>query len=82
MLFLGNEKYPTQDSYRKLIADNSGSSNAYTDKDKTVYMFQSSNSGFYKVLDCFANFFVAPLFTDSCTEREMKAVDSEHNKNL
>jgi len=30
----------------------------------------------------FAQFFIAPLFTDSCTERELNAVDSENRKNL
>ncbi|KAJ1334843.1 hypothetical protein BSLG_007997 [Batrachochytrium salamandrivorans] len=29
-----------------------------------------------------SQFFIAPLFSDSCTERELNAVDSEHKKNL
>ena len=34
-----------------------------------------------QVLDMFAQFFVAPLFTESATERELKAVDAEDSKN-
>jgi len=33
-------------------------------------------------LDRFAQFFIAPLFTESATAREMQAVDSENNKNI
>ena len=33
-------------------------------------------------LDRFAQFFLCPLFSESATEREMKAVDSENSKNL
>lgn len=33
-------------------------------------------------LDRFAQFFIAPLFTDSATDREINAVNSEHEKNL
>lgn len=33
-------------------------------------------------LDRFAQFFIGPLFTDSATDREINAVNSEHEKNL
>ncbi|KAI9920702.1 hypothetical protein PsorP6_000047 [Peronosclerospora sorghi] len=33
-------------------------------------------------LDRCAQFFVAPLFTPSATERELQAVNAEHSKNL
>ncbi len=33
-------------------------------------------------LDRFSHFFIDPLFSESCTERELRAVDSEHKKNL
>ena len=32
-------------------------------------------------LDRFSQFFVGPLFTESATDRELQAVDSEHSKN-
>lgn len=36
----------------------------------------------YEALSRFSQFFIAPLFTESATERELKAVDSEHQKNV
>jgi len=33
-------------------------------------------------LDRFSQFFIAPLFLADCTDRELRAVDSEHKKNL
>lgn len=30
----------------------------------------------------FAQFFLCPLFDESCKDREVNAVDSEHEKNL
>lgn len=33
-------------------------------------------------LDRFAQFFLKPLFTESATDREVNAVDSEHVKNI
>jgi len=35
-----------------------------------------------EALDRLAQFFISPLFTESATEREMQAVDSEYQKNL
>jgi insulysin len=48
----------------------------------TYYYFSVSNKGLEGALDRFSEFFKNPLFTESCTEREMNAVDSEHRKNL
>jgi secreted Zn-dependent insulinase-like peptidase len=33
-------------------------------------------------LDRFAQFFAAPLFSESATGRELNAIDSEHAKNI
>lgn len=95
MLFLGTEKYPDEGSYRKFLAENSGVSNAYTAMEDTNYHFQlvvppndlkSDNPAhvprFKEALDRFSQFFSAPLFTESATERELNAIDSEHQKNL
>ena len=82
MLFLGTEKYPNQDEYRTFLSQNSGNSNAYTSATNTNYHFEVANSGFRQGLDIFAQFFLSPRFTETLTERELKAVDSEHKKNL
>ena len=54
MLFMGTEKYPSENEYSEYIANNGGMSNAYTSLTDTNYHFDSSNEGFYGALDRFA----------------------------
>mmetsp|Transcript_6485 Transcript_6485/g.11584 ORF Transcript_6485/g.11584 Transcript_6485/m.11584 type:complete len:998 (-) Transcript_6485:512-3505(-) len=82
MLFLGTEKYPDEGSYRQFLAENGGDSNAYTSMENTNYHFHVVASKLLPALDRFSQFFICPLFTASATDRELKAVDSEHQKNL
>lgn len=62
--------------------ENGGSSNASTYADNTKYYFDIVPSQLEGALDRFAQFFIAPLFTESATDREINAVDSEHDKNI
>ena len=48
----------------------------------TNYKFEVLADHAEKAVDIFSNFFVAPLFTSSGTEREVQAVSSENSKNL
>ena len=48
----------------------------------TNYKFEVLADHAEKVVDIFSNFFIAPLFTQSGTGREVQAVDSENSKNL
>ena len=82
MLFLGTEKYPDEKSYSDYLTANGGSSNAYTMSESTNYHFDVDHGHLEGALDRFAQFFLAPLFTESSTLREMNAVDSENQKNL
>jgi len=82
MLFLGTEKYPDESSYKKFLSSHGGRSNAFTSATDTNFYFDIGPSYLQGALDRFSQFFIAPLLTPSATEREMKAVDSEHSKNL
>ncbi|OUW62229.1 MAG: hypothetical protein CBD58_02135 [bacterium TMED198] len=82
MLFLGTEKYPNVDDYSSYLAQNGGYSNAYTTSNHTNYHFEVYHNSFEGAIDRFSQFFISPLFTDEFTEREMNAVNSEHQKNL
>lgn len=82
MLFLGTKKYPKEGDYKDYLAANNGSSNAYTAYDHTNYFFEIKTDAFEGALDRFSRFFIDPLLTDSGSEREVNAVDSEHSKNL
>jgi len=79
MLFLGTEKYPDENSYSAFLSAHGGSSNAYTDQDHTNYFFDVNQEHLEGALDRFSQFFISPLFTESATDREMQAVDSEHH---
>ncbi|SVC52042.1 uncharacterized protein METZ01_LOCUS304896, partial [marine metagenome] len=81
MLFLGTKKYPEVGSFKKFLDEHSGGSNAYTGGDITNYFFQVSHDGFGIALDRFSDFFKAPLFEKKYSEREVKAVNNEHQKN-
>lgn len=82
MLFLGTEKYPEENHYKKFLMSHGGSSNAATSEDYTYYYFELKNEAFPTAVDIFSQFFKNPLFTESATDREMNAVDSEFKKNL
>jgi len=82
MLFLGTKKYPVESEYAEYLASHGGSSNAYTDNEDTVYYFDINVDHLDEGLERFSDFFVAPLFTQSATERELNAIDSEHSKNI
>ncbi|GAA5870391.1 hypothetical protein JCM1840_004712 [Sporobolomyces johnsonii] len=82
MLFLGTEKFPDEAEYKTYLSRNSGSSNAYTSMDETNYHFDVAPGALPGALARHAQFFTAPLFDPSCTERELNAVDSEFRRNL
>ncbi|CAN6586428.1 unnamed protein product [Malus baccata var. baccata] len=82
MLFYASEKYPLEDSYSKYITEHGGRTNAYTASEHTNYYFDVNSDGFEEALDRFAQFFINPLMSADATMREIKAVDSENQKNL
>ena len=82
LLFMGTEKYPVENYYSQLLSTHSGHSNAFTSAENTNYYFDIQADHLEEALDVFAQFFIAPLFDDSCTDRELRAVDSENKKNL
>lgn len=82
MLFLGTKKYPNENEYSSFLSKNNGCSNAATYPDFTKYYFDVVPEKLTDALDRFSQFFIAPLFTESATLREINAVHSEHEKNL
>ncbi|ETX09900.1 peptidase M16 [Marinomonas ushuaiensis DSM 15871] len=78
MLFLGTEKYPESGDYQSFININGGSHNAYTSTDTTNFHFDIKPDAYEGGLDRFSQFFTTPLFSESLTQREKNAVDSEY----
>ena len=82
MLFLGTQKYPQENEYNMYLSQNSGTCNALTHMDHTNYYFDVHPEKLEGALDRFAQFFIAPLFTEALTELELNAIHLEHEKNL
>ena len=54
MLFMGTEKYPSENEYAEFITNNGGYNNAFTSLTDTNYHFEVSNEAFGDALDRFA----------------------------
>lgn len=82
MLFMGTKSHPAEFEYMHYVFDHGGKVNAFTAPDRTVYMFSINNDAFESCLDKFSHFFIDPLFSPNCINRELLAVDQEHAKNI
>ncbi len=82
MLFLGTDKYPEAGQYQKYIADHGGNKNAYTVISDTNYHFSIDPDFLFPALDQFAQFFIAPTFTEKYVQRERAIVQSEYKARL
>lgn len=80
MLFMGTEKYPEETGFIDFIESNGGNRNGHTDTTNTVYHFQIKYDKIEEAMDRLAQFFIAPLFTESGTDREIHAIDNEFNR--
>ena len=75
---MGSDKYSSETHYSKYLSRHGGSANAFTKEEETNFYFHVDSSSLAGALDIFAQFFISPLFSPSCVEREMHAIDSEH----
>lgn len=82
LCFLGSEKYPGENEYKKYLSSKGGKSNASTSMSFTTFKFDILAEHAEKAIDIFSQFFISPLFTESGTAREVQAVDSENTRNI
>ena len=82
MVFLGSDKFPQEDEFSGYCDKHDGYCNAFTDMHHTTFYYELSHEGLEGSLDRFSGFFKCPTFNESCSDREMKAVDSENSNNL
>ncbi|KID81828.1 a-pheromone processing metallopeptidase Ste23 [Metarhizium guizhouense ARSEF 977] len=95
LLFMGTKEYPGENEYEQYLADNAGSSNAYTAYTSTNFFFEvaakpanddgpsdTNPSPVFGALDRFAQFFIEPLVLENTLDRELNVVNDEHRKNL
>ena len=61
LLFMGTEKYPSENEYEDYLIKNSGDSNAYTGGDKTVYYFDVANDAPTHILEGIKQYIILML---------------------
>ncbi|KAJ2672281.1 metalloprotease [Coemansia spiralis] len=77
LLFMGTAKYPAPDDFGNYISVNGGSVNTETLPFTTCYHLSINHSALSGALDRLAQFFIAPLLSPVCVEREICAVQAE-----
>ena len=82
MLFLGTDKYPDAGEYGNYLSAHGGYSNAFTSLQDTNFFFSIHKDYLEGALDRFSQFFISPRFDARFADREINAVNSEHQKNL
>uniref|UniRef100_A0A8C7NMP0 Nardilysin a (N-arginine dibasic convertase) n=1 Tax=Oncorhynchus mykiss TaxID=8022 RepID=A0A8C7NMP0_ONCMY len=78
MVFMGSEKYPSENGFDAFLKKHGGSDNASTDCERTVFQFDIQRKKFREALDRWAQFFICPLMIRDAIDREVEAVDSEY----
>ncbi|KAL1021991.1 hypothetical protein UPYG_G00020830 [Umbra pygmaea] len=78
MVFMGSEKYPSENGFDAFLKKHGGSDNASTDCEKTIFQFDIQRKKFREALDRWAQFFICPLMIRDAIDREVEAVDSEY----
>ena len=77
MLFMGSTKYPIENQYDSFLSKHSGSDNAYTECEHTVYYLEVCQEKIFESMDMLAWFFREPLMKNDAVERELKSIESE-----
>ncbi|KAM8833949.1 nardilysin [Synchiropus picturatus] len=78
MVFMGSEKYPSENGFDAFLKKHGGSDNASTDCERTIFQFDVQRKSFKDALDRWAQFFICPLMIRDAIDREVEAVDSEY----
>lgn len=82
MVFYASNAFPKEDGLRLYLASHGGDTNAYTEAEETNYYFYVDHSNLSHSLKMFAEAFTSPIFTEDMVNREILAVNSEHEKNV
>ena len=74
---MGSSKYPGENQNDAFLSKHSGSDNAYTELEHTMFHLEVGQDQFFKALDMLAQFFVSPLMSEDAVERELNSIESE-----
>lgn len=82
MVFLSSKTYPKLNSFDTIVAQCSGSLNAFTAAEHTNYYFEGLPECLEDALDHFAHLFIDPTLSVDQIEHEIAAVNSEYEKDI
>jgi secreted Zn-dependent insulinase-like peptidase len=77
MLFLGTDQFPDPSYFTNFVSQSGGNTNAWTGTEHTCYFFDINNQHIECALTQFSRFFIAPLLSESDTEKERNAIEAE-----
>lgn len=90
MVYLGSQKYPDENHLTNFVSKHNGDSHAQTGEETTYYQFdmdahemetsqRTKMVPFQEALDRLAHLLIAPHLAESVLQREIYAVDAEHD---
>ena len=82
LLFMGSEKFPSQNDYHSYVSECGGTDNAFTGDKLTCYYLEIESKFLEKGVEMLSWFFRKPLLDMKHIESELEIINSEHDKNL
>lgn len=82
MIFMGSEKYPTENAFDAHIKKCGGFDNAQTDAEETIFFFEVSEEHLDSSMDYFSALLKAPLMLKEAMTRERDSIESEFQQVL
>lgn len=82
MIFMGSEKYPSENEFDQYIKKCGGSDNAHTNCEETQFYFEVAEEHLDGAFDRFAALFRVPLMLKEAMTREREAVESEFSSKM
>ncbi|SMN18178.1 similar to Saccharomyces cerevisiae YPR122W AXL1 Haploid specific endoprotease that performs one of two N-terminal cleavages during maturation of a-factor mating pheromone [Maudiozyma saulgeensis] len=88
LLAAGSTKYPVPGYYHEMITKYNGFQNAFTTGEQTTFYFEipvlslDGTIVFDNIVDVFASYFNDPIFNPLIINKEVYAINSEHENNI
>jgi insulysin len=82
LLFMGSEKFPSQNEYHSYVSVCGGMDNAFTGDNITCYFLELESHFMKKGIEMLSWFFKKPILDTNLIKSEMEIINSEHDKNI
>jgi insulysin len=82
MIFLGSKSFPSSLTFENHLTQFLGSTNAFTEEEKTIFYFDIQSKGFETALHIFSRIFAEPLLDFSIMKKEINNLNNENERNI